>query len=660
MAYQSLYRRFRPRRFAELRGQPHVAAALKNAVREGRVSHAYLFSGPRGTGKTSTARILAKALNCEHPSDGEPCCECDSCIAVEEGRSFDIHELDAASHNRVDDIRELVERAALGTPGRTKVYILDEVHMLSTAASNALLKTLEEPPEHVVFVLATTDPQKVLPTIRSRTQHFEFHLLPGSELRDLVETVIREAGLEVDDEAVEYVLRRGAGSARDTLSALEQVVATGGSVVESRGSDEIVAALRDGDPAAALRSVAAVIDAGVQPRAVADDLIRRLREIFLVQMGADPGPVPDTRREELSELATSLGPRAVTRSIELLGEAIVDMRNAPDPRVPLELALVRACRPELDRDLDALAARVERLERLTGASGGPAASAGVVQGDVGGRSAPGAAAVRPSPKGGSRKASREASGERMSPAEEARRLLKGGAESPAPDRRRGEPRDQTVGSAPRSTSADPPSNPRVRGAGGAARAAASGVATVEVATPEVATPEVATAEAVEADPVCAPSRDEITLVWADEILPSLTPPARARFKVGRFLPSDNGTAVFAVPDEGFLRRCRELAPEVEEQLSRRFGTKVRLRVVVDDGSAPPREFQWTGALDGGSGGRASRERGEASGDEAPGDVSDAADPRVEAIAVDELEDADPATTLERIQRFFPGARIVDS
>ncbi len=182
MATQSLYRRYRPRRFAEIKGQDHVVRALRDSVASGREGQAYLFSGPRGTGKTTSARILAKVLNCERPVDGEPCCECSSCLDVERGVSYDVHELDAASNNGVESMRDLIEKAQLGTPGRHKVYILDEVHMLSKPAEAALLKTLEEPPSHVVFVLATTDPQKVSDTIRSRTQHLRFHLLAPDTL----------------------------------------------------------------------------------------------------------------------------------------------------------------------------------------------------------------------------------------------------------------------------------------------------------------------------------------------------------------------------------------------------------------------------------------------------------------------------------------------
>ncbi|MGH9062220.1 MAG: DNA polymerase III subunit gamma/tau, partial [Acidimicrobiales bacterium] len=282
--YQSLYRRYRPQRFGEVRGQDHVALALRNAVRQHQVAHAYLFSGPRGTGKTSTARILAKALNCEAPEEGEPCGACPSCVAVTRGTSLDVHELDAASHNGVEAMRDLVSRTALASPGEHKVYIVDEVHMLSTAASNTLLKTLEEPPAHVVFVLATTDPHKVLPTIRSRTQHFEFRLLPGPLLSALLTDVVTDAGLGLPPEAVDLAVRKGNGSARDALSALDQVAAVGAVTDEVAVLDEAVEALCERAAGRALLAVAQGIEAGRDAQRLAVDLVEHLRQGFLSTM----------------------------------------------------------------------------------------------------------------------------------------------------------------------------------------------------------------------------------------------------------------------------------------------------------------------------------------------------------------------------------------
>jgi DNA polymerase III subunit gamma/tau len=286
MATQSLYRRYRPRRFSELKGQDHVVRALRDAVAQGREGQAYLFSGPRGTGKTTSARILAKVLNCSNLVDGEPCCECESCLAVERGTSYDVHELDAASNNGVDAIRDLIEKASLGTPGRHKVYILDEVHMLSKAASAALLKTLEEPPPHVVFVLATTDPQKVLDTIRSRTQHLQFHLLPADTLAEHVKWVAADAGLDLPQSALDSALVRGGGSARDTLSALELLATTGGDLGEVVDPDEFLTAMIERDPGRALTAMAHAVSLGHDPRTVTEDLVRHLRNAFLSLMAS--------------------------------------------------------------------------------------------------------------------------------------------------------------------------------------------------------------------------------------------------------------------------------------------------------------------------------------------------------------------------------------
>jgi len=362
MATQSLYRRYRPRRFDELKGQDHVVRALRNAVINNREGQAYLFSGPRGTGKTSTARILAKVLNCEKLKDGEPCGKCNSCVSIDIGSSYDVLELDAASNNGVDNMRDLIERAALGNPGRHRVFILDEVHMLSKPAEAALLKTLEEPPEHVVFVLATTDPQKVSETIRSRTQHLQFHLLPMQELKDHVNWVVADAKLVISTDAIDRVVKLGGGSVRDTLSALELAVASGGEVDEQISLDEFIEAFIDHDPGRALAAVGASVQLGADPRALTEDIVRNLRDLFLSLMAPELVQLQKERAEIVSDQARRMGASSVVRAIEVLGEVLIEIRHAPDARLLLEVSLVKLTRQNSSTDIAALMSRIERLE----------------------------------------------------------------------------------------------------------------------------------------------------------------------------------------------------------------------------------------------------------------------------------------------------------
>ncbi|MBW4078017.1 MAG: DNA polymerase III subunit gamma/tau [Acidobacteria bacterium] len=359
----SLYRRFRPGRFVELRGQDHVVRALQGAVKNDRISHAYLFSGPRGTGKTTTARILAKALNCENPHDGDACNVCASCLAITKGSSLDVIELDAASNNGVDDMRDITVGAWHGTPGRWKVYIFDEVHQLSKAASAALLKTLEEPPQHVVFVLATTDPHKVLPTIRSRTQHLEFRLIAGSTLSSLLHDVQGAAGLSADAATIDAAVRLGRGSARDALSALDQLIATG-SIDETQPQfDGLFHALVNEDPVEALTTLAHLRQDGWDPEQLAENFAAEVRQVFLLQVAPEVADAVDADRARLGAWGEQLGLARTVRILETFGRSMREMKSAPEKIAIFEVALVRLIRPDLDSSIDALEQRVTKLER---------------------------------------------------------------------------------------------------------------------------------------------------------------------------------------------------------------------------------------------------------------------------------------------------------
>jgi len=392
VASHSLYRKYRPQRFSELVGQEHVTAALSNAVKEDRVGHAYLFSGPRGTGKTTTARLVARALNClDLGDDGEPCGKCQNCEAIASGTFYDLVELDAASNNGVEAMRELIQNVhvGVGASSKRKVYIVDEVHMLSAAASNTLLKTLEEPPAHVVFVLATTDPQKVLPTIRSRTQHFEFNLLSREQLVGHLTNVLDAENVDVDAEALDLIATRAAGSARDALSLLDQALAVGGGTLSAAqvqaafggaAFDERLALLEAAaaeDVASVLAQLHEILAGGHDVRRVADDLLRTLRDAFLQANAGERVPYEGAPEDvaRLTALAQTMGNAALVRALEILGQAIVDIRGlaVADPRLVLEVALVRIARRESRTNIETLVERVERLEAKLASGPAPAA-----------------------------------------------------------------------------------------------------------------------------------------------------------------------------------------------------------------------------------------------------------------------------------------------
>ncbi len=607
MAFQSLYRRYRSQRFDELVGQDHVVAALRNAAAEDRLGHAYLFSGPRGTGKTSTARILAKVLNCENPTGGEPDGTCPACKAIEAGSSFDVTELDAASNRGINEMKDLLATTRLSSGGRNRLYILDEVHMLTKEAAGALLKTLEEPPDHVVFILATTDPEKVLPTIRSRTQHLEFRLLPAAELEEHVRWIIGDAGLEVEEDGIAQALREGGGSARDTLSALDRIVAAGGVARNDDSVDALLDAICESDPGAAIAALADAAAQGRDPRTVGERVLEDLRNAFLASMRVDLSHLSERQRTAAGDYAERLRAPAITRALEDLGKALVDMRQAPDPRIPLEVALVRITRPESDTSVDGLLARVEKLEQALREGGG-----------------------------GSRPEAEARAPATASPAAEARSRL-ADVRKPEP-----QPAPEPV------TEPEPAPEPPPLAAVPDPDPGPPPLAAVPDPEPEpepaVAEPPAATAGGD------LPSRDELTLAWGDKVLTTLRPKVKMLYAAGRFVEHEADGAAFALPNKTHVDRCEPLKGDVEAALAAEFGRPVPLVLVVDGGGPEPDTSPGVDASPPDLGGVRTP----------PPAPSGSAEELADIGPIDELEDAGAADTgLDKVTDVFGAVELIE-
>lgn len=380
MSYTALYRKFRPQEFEDVKGQEHIVTTLKNQIKADRIGHAYLFCGTRGTGKTTVAKIFAKAVNCEHPVDGSPCGKCPACQGIAAGTSMNVIEIDAASNNGVDNIRQIREEVSYRpTEGKYKVYIIDEVHMLSAGAFNALLKTLEEPPAYVIFILATTEAHKIPITILSRCQRYDFHRISIDTITDRLVELMRTEQVDVEERALRYVAKAGDGSMRDALSLLDQCIAfhlgeklTYENVLEVLGAvdTEVFSALLRQvlakDVTGAIRTVDHLVDQGRELGQMVNDFTWYMRNLLLIQSADDMEEVLDMSADHLAALkeeAQMVEPETLIRYIRIFSELSSQIRYAAQKRILLEIAIIKLCRPQMEKDLSALNERMDDMEQ---------------------------------------------------------------------------------------------------------------------------------------------------------------------------------------------------------------------------------------------------------------------------------------------------------
>ena len=380
MSYTALYRKFRPQEFEDVKGQEHIVTTLKNQIKADRIGHAYLFCGTRGTGKTTVAKIFAKAVNCEHPVDGSPCGKCPACQGIAAGTSMNVIEIDAASNNGVDNIRQIREEVSYRpTEGKYKVYIIDEVHMLSAGAFNALLKTLEEPPAYVIFILATTEAHKIPITILSRCQRYDFHRISIDTIADRLAELMQTEQIEVEERALRYVAKAGDGSMRDALSLLDQCIAfhlgeklTYENVLEVLGAvdteifSSLLRQILARDVVSAIRTIDMLVDQGRELGQMVNDFTWYLRNLLLIQSADDMEEVLDMSADNLAALkeeAQMVEPEVLIRYIRIFSELSNQIKYAAQKRILLEIAVIKLCKPQMERDISALNERMDDIEK---------------------------------------------------------------------------------------------------------------------------------------------------------------------------------------------------------------------------------------------------------------------------------------------------------